>query len=135
MRIKYADQGDFDILRKHDKHIHAEELERSIAAKRVLAAFHEGAFTGWLRFNLFWDSLPFVNMLYLLEEYRGKGYGGGLLRCWEREMADAGCRQVLASTLSNERAQFFFRKNGYVDCGALLLPGEPLEIILRKDLA
>ena len=43
-------------------------------------------------------------------------------------------REVLTSTLSNERGQFFFRKRGYTDCGALLLPGEPLEIILRKEL-
>ena len=41
---------------------------------------------------------------------------------------------VLTSTLSNEQAQFFYRKNGYTDCGSLLLPEEPLEIILRKDL-
>ena len=50
-------------------------------------------------------------------------------------MEKAGFRQVLTSTLSNEQAQFFYRKHGYADCGALLLPGEPLEIILRKDLA
>ena len=43
-------------------------------------------------------------------------------------------KQVLTSTLSNERAQFFYRKNGYVDCGSLLLPREPLEIILLKHL-
>ena len=40
-----------------------------------------------------------------------------------------------ASTLSSEGAQFFYRKNGYLDCGSLLLPGEPLEIILLKELA
>ena len=50
-------------------------------------------------------------------------------------MAKRGCERVLTSTLSNEQAQFFYRKNGYVDCDSLLLPGEPLEIILRKELA
>ena len=34
-----------------------------------------------------------------------------------------------------EEAQFFYRKIGYVDNGALLLlPNEPLEIILYKKL-
>jgi len=41
---------------------------------------------------------------------------------------------VLTSTLSSEQAQFFYRKNGYIDCGSLLLPKEPLEIILLKKL-
>ena len=49
-------------------------------------------------------------------------------------MAGLGFQRVLTSTLSSENAQFFYRKNGYVDCGSLLLPGEPLEIILRKEL-
>lgn len=44
---------------------------------------------------------------FVVGKYRGKGYG----------------------------TQFFYRKNGYVDCGLLLLPGEPLEIILLKNLA
>jgi hypothetical protein len=39
---------------------------------------------------------------------------------------------VLTSTLANERGQFLYRKLGYQDCGALLFPNEPLEIILRK---
>ncbi len=91
-------------------------------------------FAGWLRFNLFWDEIPFMNMLYLSEEYRGQGYGGRLVTFWEKEMKDNGYGMVLTSTLSSEQAQFFYRKNGYVDCGSLLLPGEDLEIILRKKL-
>lgn len=41
---------------------------------------------------------------------------------------------VLTSTMSNERSQHLFRRLGYVDTGALLLPDEPAEIILRKPL-
>ena len=43
-------------------------------------------------------------------------------------------RTVMTSTRADEQAQFFYRKHGYVDCGALLLPGEPLEILLSKRL-
>ncbi len=134
MTVRYANEGDLALLRGHDPHIRADELQRSIAAKRVLVILDGGRAAGWLRYNLFWDDLPFLNMLYLFEEYRGKGYGARLVQYWEAEMAGAGHREVLTSTLSNERGQFFFRKRGYSDCGALLLPGEPLEIILRKEL-
>ncbi|MDE6260486.1 MAG: GNAT family N-acetyltransferase [Oscillospiraceae bacterium] len=133
--IRYADQSDFERLREHDRHISGDELARGIEAGRVLVMFDQGAFAGWLRFNLFWDEIPFMNMLYFLEEYRGKGFGTRLTRRWEEEMAKRGCERVLTSTLSNEQAQFFYRKNGYVDCGSLLLPGEPLEIILLKELS
>jgi hypothetical protein len=42
---------------------------------------------------------------------------------------------VLTSTVSAEGAQHFYRKLGYVDSGALLLPDEPAELILRKPIA
>ena len=132
--IRYAEENDFPILREHDKQISEAELRNSIEAKRVIVMFHQNRLIGWLRFNLFWDKIPFMNMLYVLEGGRGKGYGRQMVDFWEKEMQKKPYRMVLTSTLSNERAQFFYRKNGYVDCGSLLLPGEPLEIILFKNL-
>lgn len=74
-------------------------------------------------------------LLYILEAYRGKGYGSRLVDFWEREMLKGRYKIVLTSTQSNEQAQFFYRKIGYRDCGSLLLPNEPLEIILLKNIA
>lgn len=134
MEIRYAGKEDLPLLYSHDRHISAEELQKSVTANRVLIMLNGGNLAGWLRYNLFWDNLPFLNMLYFFEAYRGEGYGGRLVQYWEREMTRAGHREVLTSTLSSERGQFFFRKQGYTDCGSLLLPGEPLEIILRKTI-
>ncbi|MCM1189159.1 MAG: GNAT family N-acetyltransferase [bacterium] len=131
--IRYAEERDFELLKKYDKHITGEELLKSIAAQKVLIMFHD-AFNGWLRYNLFWDNIPFMNMLYFLEDFRGKGYGKQLVGFWEREMQSKQYKTVMTSTQSDEQAQFFYRKIGYTDCGALLLPGEPLEIILSKSL-
>jgi ribosomal protein S18 acetylase RimI-like enzyme len=46
---------------------------------------------------------------------------------------------VLTSTVSAETAQHLYRRLGYrrlgyVDSGALLLPDEPAELLLRKPL-
>ena len=75
-----------------------------------------------------------MNLLYLFEDYRGKGYGSQLASFWEKEMLKNKYKMVLTSTQSNEQAQFFYRKLGYIDCGSLLLPDEPLEIILLKNI-
>ena len=127
--IRYAEDYDLDLLCKYDRHISRAELGSCIKAKRVLIMFHDDIFIGWLRFNLFWDNIPFMNMLHFVEEYSSR-----LVSFWEKEMLKSGYKMVLTSTQSDERGQFFYRKNGYVDCGSLLLPGEPLEIILRKNL-
>ena len=132
--IRYADTDDLNILRKYDTHIHTAQLQLSINEGRVLIAEENASFAGWLRYNLFWDSIPFINMLYFLESYRNKGWGREILRFFEQEMVKKGYKKILTSTLSSERAQFFYRKNGYMDCGSLILPDEPLEIILMKEI-
>ena len=132
--IRYAGEKDIPILFEMDKHISIEELESSIRLKRILVLFDDEIFAGWLRYNLFWDNTPFMNMLYVTESERGKGYGKELVNFWENEMKRKGYNRVLTSTLANEQAQFFYRKLGYTDSGALLLPDEPLEIIFYKNL-
>lgn len=132
--IRYSEDSDLEQLTKLDRHISFEELKSSVRLRRIIISEDSGGLAGWLRYSLFWDNTPFMNMLYFLEGRRGQGLGGQLVEFWEDEMKRMGYGQVLTSTLSSERAQFFYRRHGYVDCGSLLLPGEPLEIILRKSL-
>lgn len=132
--IRYVNESDFKLLFKYE-HLSKEELNNCIKQKRILAIFNNDNLIGWLRYNLFWDEIPFINMLYILEEYRHQGYGNKILNYWEKEMMKNSYSRVMTSTLSNEKAQFFYRKNGYIDCGSLLLPQEPLEIIMMKKLS
>lgn len=132
--IRYGNMEDWGLLKAYDTHISGEELENAIEQGRVLVMYQGQEFVGWLRYHLFWDQIPFMSMLFFLDGRRGQGYGRRLVDFWEREMRKKGHGMVLTSTLSSEEAQHFYRKIGYVDCGSLLLPGEPLEIILRKGL-
>ena len=134
MEIRYAKQKDLEMVSEYDEHISKEEMKNSIKMKRIILLFIDGEYEGWLRFNLFWDNIPFMNLLYISEEQRGKGYGRKLVEFWEHEMAEQGYKFVLTSTQSDEEAQFFYRKLGYTDRGALVLPDEPLEIIFYKNI-
>jgi hypothetical protein len=58
-----------------------------------------------------------------------------LATAWETSHRARGHTFVLTSTVSAENAQHFYRRLGYVDCGSLLLPDEPTELILRKPLS
>ena len=131
--IRYADFQDFTVLKEYDRHISESELQNSIRAERILVMYQNDNLIGWLRFGLFWDNIPFMNMLYILDGYRKKGNGTELVSFWEKEMATKNYKRVLTSTQSDEKAQFFYRKIGYTECGALLLAKEPLEILFIKD--
>lgn len=133
MEIRWASKQDYAWLKQHDRHIKQHILENCIADKRLLVA-EEEALIGWLRYSLFWDAIPFMNMLFLLPPFQGKGYGTMLVRQWEQEMHQQGYKTVMTSTQANETAQHFYRKLGYIDIGSFMPPGEPLELLLQKEL-
>jgi ribosomal protein S18 acetylase RimI-like enzyme len=133
MLISYAEDADLSYLRK-DSHIKLKVLKSKIRAREVLIIKDLDKPFGWLRYGFLWDEIPFMNMLFLEEEYRMKGFGRKLVAFWEEEMKNNGFKIALTSSQSNEQAQHFYRKLGYTDAGSLLLPNEPLEILFKKRL-
>ena len=134
MEIRTAGSKDVPVLLRWDRHISRTELENSIRLGRVYIAEREGRFAGWLRYGLFWDNTPFMNLLCLLEEFRGQGYGTKLVRFWEDQMKKAGYSLVMTSTVSSEQAQHFYYRLGYEATGGFCPPGEPYELILARKL-
>lgn len=108
--IRYADDNDFESLTKYDTHISEHDLKNSIASRSVLASYENGALVGWLRFNLFWDSIPFMNMLYVLSEHRGKGHGSALVDFWEREMLESGYKMLFDIHIIKRAGAVFLSK-------------------------
>lgn len=134
MLIRTATVNDIKILREYDKHIDGQELENSVRQNHIYVVEEQKELIGWLRYNLFWDSIPFMNMLYLLDAYRGKGIGKQLVGYWENQMKDLNYKMVMTSTQSNEYAQHFYNKLGYKTIGGFLLKNDPFELILSKEL-
>lgn len=132
--IRIADGRDLEFLAENDCHIPPEERESVIRQGRILILETEGRPAGWLRWGMFWDNTPFMNLLYLLEEYRGAGFGRAMVSHWETQMRNAGHTLVMTSTQANEYAQGFYRRLGYQDVGGFLLPGESYELLLVKAL-
>ena len=106
-----------------------------VSGRVLLVEDHpSGQVLGWLRWCLFWDDVPFMNMLFVREDQRRKGLGRQLVTEWETRCRQSGYGTAMTSMLSSEAAQHFYRRLGYRDAGCLLLPGEALEIFFTKIL-
>ena len=132
---RIATDGDLPFLRAVDGHVSHLVLADLVSLGRVMVAEVDGVLVGCLRWGMFWDEVPFMNFLWVVAEQRGQGVGTTLVEAWEDSQIAAGHTMVLTSTVSAETAQHFYRRLGYVDSGALLLPDEATELILRKPLA
>ena len=134
MTIRTAYPSDLEVLIAHDHHISPTELENLIRLGRVTLCEADGQFAGWLRWNLFWDNTPFMNLLFVLDGHRGQGYGRALVRQWEAHMQARGHSMVLTSTQADECAQHFYRRLGYRDIGGFVLDGAPMELLFAHAL-
>lgn len=135
MLIRNAANKDTIFCNSIDPHITSTQLTTKIQHGEILLAVKETEPIGYLRYNYFWDEIPFMNLLIVLEEYRGQNIGTQLVEFWETTMKQRGYDQVLTSTQENENAQNFYRKLGYHDIGTLLIkPDEAPELFLTKNL-
>ncbi len=133
--IRPAVRADLPEIRRFDSHIPPERLLACIDSGFVFVLCVGEATVGVCRWNLFWQSIPFLDLLYLDEGYRGIGYGTAVMAYWENTMAERGFRHVMLSTQEDETAKFFYEKLGYHPAGSFLPPEQTApELIYVKDL-
>jgi GNAT superfamily N-acetyltransferase len=82
---------------------------------------------GVLRYSLFWQTIPFLDHLYIEEGYRRRGYGTKMMCLWETDMEKSGYTSVLTSTQADEDAWRFYEKLGYRRIGGFFPAGQEAE--------
>ncbi|OXL85895.1 GNAT family acetyltransferase [Paenibacillus sp. SSG-1] len=136
MNIAFANELDYEYIKGRDHHISENLISAKIKGKEIyIIRNSDGRNIGWMRYGYFWDNIPFMNMIWIDEEFRDRGVGNKVVLFWEEQMKQKGFNMVMTSTQADEGAQHFYRKLGYQDAGCLLLNTQPLEIFLTKPLS
>ena len=93
---------------------------------------------GILLFTILWEKLPFIEHLIIKNDMQNKGYGTKALKEFEDLMRKESYKMVLLSTQVDEKAQFLYRRLGYIDNGGLFFEETPFdqacELFLKKKL-
>lgn len=139
MKIEYAQPQDEAFWRSIDTHVDGAGFRSRVQAKTGYVMWESGVPVGLMWYCALWDNLPYLNLIFVLQEHRHKGYAAQAMAQWEAEMKGRGYKMLLLSTQVDESAQAFYRKLGYVDCGGLVFEGtpfrQPMELFMRKVLA
>ena len=114
------------------------DLEAYVAADKSFVILDGSKPVGILLSVLLWERIPFLEHLIIEEGSRGQGFGSQALKDFEAFIKEEGHPLVLLSTQADERAQYLYRRLGYVDNGALFMGNtpypQPAEIFLYKNL-
>ena len=132
MIIRYMTSEDRAFARTLRDHATDEQFALRVQARNGYVLEEDGMPIGIMHHCIFWDSLPLMNLIYIAEEHRRKGYGAEAMHFWEEDMRQRGYKMVMISTQADEEAQHFYRKLGYVDCGAWVLDSQPTELFMKK---
>ena len=120
---------------RHDRHIPEAGLDECIRSGRVLVLKEKEAIVGVLRWSLFWQTIPFLDLLYIDNAHQHQGHGRRMMAHWENTMAELGYSHVMLSTQADEDAKFFYEKLGYRQIGAFLPPDQEAdELMYLKEL-
>jgi len=114
------------------------EFELKVRDKRCYILRYNGERIGVMVFNLMFDFVPFLTLMYLEDDYQRKGFGKAAMAHWENEMRSLGYKMIMISAQVDEEGQHFYRKLGYKDMGSMVMnipPYEqPLEMFMGKAL-
>ena len=134
--IRYVENQDKAEWYTLDKHLPESGFEEKVRNRQGYVCIKDGRIIGILRYNLFWDSIPFCTMLHIDNEYQGQGYAKKMMERWKQDMKSGGCGMLMTSTQVNEDAQNFYRKLGYKDAGGFIVNvpryEQPMEMVMIK---
>jgi GNAT superfamily N-acetyltransferase len=136
--MRYATLEDEDFWFTLDKHLSRKEYEKKLTLDQCYIIEIDRKPIGVLRYNLFWDVIPFLNLIFVIYDYHKKGIGTKAILYWENEMRKSGYEMVMTSTMVEETSQHFYRKLNYKDCGCLIKNfypiAETMEMFMMKQL-
>ena len=142
MLIEIAKLADIQNIAKLDTHIPKERLTECVRLGHVYVLKDDSACTppenapivGTLRYSLFWQTIPFLDLLYISRAFRRMGHGTEMMRTWEEAMKKRGYEYVMTSTQADEDAWAFYEKLGYRRAGGFFPPEQDAEewIYLKK---
>ena len=72
-QIRYVEMSDKEFWYSLDRHLPETEFENKVRDKRGYVLTKHSKPIGLLRYNLFWDNIPFCTMLFVDGNYHKQG--------------------------------------------------------------
>ena len=139
IKVIFADEIDLDgcIALDHST-MPAEVIKRKVTQREIIVAEKAGQLVGYLRLEYLWSLVPYIALIWVVEDQRRQGIGKTLLCHLENVLREQGHAALYSSSQANEpEPQAWHRRTGFEECGFItgINGGEIGEIFFRKKLS
>jgi len=139
IKVRFASQTDLDgcIALDHPT-MPAEVIKRKVEQREIIVAERAGRLVGYLRFEYLWSVVPYIALIWVVEDQRQQGIGRALLHYLENVLRQQGHTALYSSSQANEpEPQAWHRHVGFKECGFItgMNEGGIGEVFFRKNLS
>jgi len=134
--VRLADYSDLDFV-SQEGYLPKEEVLRKIKRRECFVLGVDENLAGYLRLEYLWSLVPFIALIIIEEQYRGKGYSRELLGFVEIFLKNESYEVLYSSSQADElEPQAWHRHVGFEECGVIngINKGGVAEIFFRKKL-
>ncbi|MBB6638298.1 GNAT family N-acetyltransferase [Cohnella thailandensis] len=135
--IRFGNSGDSNDVLIGDQHIPKHILSWKLQNQEIVLAKDDEDLIGYLRVEFLWSKFPYIGLIMVHPDYRGKGLGKGMLQYVEEHLKSKGLRKIYSSSQVNESPpQEWHRKMGFKECGIIngINEGNIGEVFFVKEL-
>lgn len=119
--VRLAGDADLPALQRLDRWPKERVWRHKIAGGEVIVLELEGRVVGLVRYELLWTTVPFMSLIEIEPEHRGKGYSRLLLGFLTAHLKTQGYVALLSSSQTDEpepqrwHLHMGFRSNGIIE--------------------
>jgi len=115
----------------------AQVIRHKIINDEIIIAELDGQPIGYLRIEYLWSNIPYIGVIFVVDDYRDEGVGSKILIFLEDYLRSRGYDVLYSSSQVNEpEAQAWHRSVGFVESGIIsgINEGGIGEVFFRKSL-
>lgn len=135
--VQKANIDEFEICKSYDQLLPSNKLKEKLQEGYIFLLKDKDNIVGYLRWDLFWNRIPYICLIKLIENHRGQGLGKTLLNAFEQHARNINKSFIISSSQANEpRPQNWHKQEGFREIGILSTLNEDGsdEIFYRKEL-
>ena len=118
--IRFAESADLNACLSFDNTGSIDTLESAIINHDVIVAQRLGEIVGYVRLQYIWSKIPFISLILIKTEFRGRGIGASMLNYLVEFLGMNGFKVLLSSSQVNEEGpQHWHHKMGFTEAGIL----------------